>query len=75
MITLLQQAVSLRLSVPIVLTLSVAPQYLCMWSMWRVLSALLPRKVYECVDGVMYDMYQSLVVFFLEPCNNTEVIM
>lgn len=74
MITLLQQAFCLRLSVPIVLTLSVAPQYLCAWSIWRVLSTFFPRRVFEYVDEIMYDSYQTLIVFFLEPSANTELI-
>ncbi len=71
--TLLQQAISLRSSVPILLTLSVAPHYLFTWSLWRAFSWILPRKVYEYVDDKMYDVYQTMVVFFFENYAGTEV--
>ena len=71
--TILQQAVSLRSTVPIFLTVSVAPHYLFTWSLWRSLSTLLPRKVYEYVDDKMYDIYQTMVVFFFENYAGTEV--
>ena len=70
----LQQAISLRSSLPIFVTLSVAPHYLFTWSLWRALSSILPRKVYEYVDDKMYDMYQTVVVFFFENYAGTELI-
>ncbi|CAB4002606.1 1-acyl-sn-glycerol-3-phosphate acyltransferase epsilon [Paramuricea clavata] len=72
--TILQQAVSFRSTVPILLTLSVAPQYLFAWSLWRAVSSILPRKVYEYVDDKLYDTYQTMVVFFFENYAGTELI-
>ncbi|XP_028402502.1 1-acyl-sn-glycerol-3-phosphate acyltransferase epsilon-like [Dendronephthya gigantea] len=72
--TILQQAVSYRSTVPILLTVSVAPQYLFAWSIWRSLSSLLPRKVYEYIDDKLYDIYQTLVVFFFENYAGTELV-
>ena len=71
--SVLQQMVSFRSTVPIFLTLSVAPQYLFTWSLWRALSSVLPRKVYEYVDDKMYDVYQTVVVFFFENYAGTDV--
>ena len=71
--TILQHAVSLRSTVPIFLTLSVAPQYLFTWSVWRAVSSILPRRFYEYVDDKLYDTYQTMVVFFFENYAGTEV--
>ena len=71
--TILQQAVSFRSTVPIFLTLSVAPHYLFAWSLWRAVSSILPRNVYEYVDDKLYDTYQTMVVFFFENYAGTEV--
>ena len=71
--TILQQAVSFRAVVPIFLTLSVAPHYLFTWSLWRALSSILPSTVYRYVDDKMYDVYQTVVVFFFENYAGTDV--
>lgn len=73
MITLLQQAFGIRSVVPMVLTLSLAPQTLFIWSIWRAFSAFLPRRMYECVDEKLYDICQTLVVFFFETYAGTKV--
>ena len=73
MLTALGHLQLLRLVGPAAVVLGVAPQYLLAWFAWRLASLPLPRRVYECGDEFLYDMYQSLVCFFFETCTGAEV--
>ena len=77
MISVLHGIFALRSAIPLVFTLSVAPPYFCVWAIMRAVSALLPNRsmIYRHVDDMMYDVYQTVVVFFLETYAGTEVLL
>ena len=73
MLSVLCHVHSLRFAVPAAVMMGVAPQYLSMWMAWRILSSVLPRRIYNRGDEYLYDMYQSLVCFFFETYTGAEV--
>ena len=73
MLTVLCYVHSLRFAIPAAAMLGVVPQYLLTWGAWRLLSAVLPRRVYERGDEFLYSSYQSMVSFFFETYTGAEV--
>lgn len=64
---------SMRYLLPGVLLLGSAPTYMLAWTLWRVLSALLPTRLYQRVDDRLYCVYQSMVLFFFENYTGVQV--
>ena len=58
---------------PSVLLLGSAPTYLLAWTLWRVLSALMPARLYQRVDDRLYCVYQNMVLFFFENYTGVQV--
>jgi len=50
-----------------------APNYFLLWSGWRAASLLLPEWVYQYGDDHLYNLYQSMVVFFFEHATRLKV--
>jgi len=73
MITLLYHVQSLRWIVPAAFMLGTAPVYCAVWGCCRVLTSVLPSRVFKVADDTMYSLYQRLVLFFFEYCTGVEV--
>jgi len=50
-----------------------APSYFLFWAVWRGISLLLPKWMYQTGDDFFYSMYQRMVVFFFEHCTGQKV--
>jgi lysophosphatidate acyltransferase len=66
---------SLRWVAPAGFMLGTAPAYYALWGGWRVISSVLPSRVFEAGDEVLYSLYQRLVLFFFENCSGVEVVL
>uniref|UniRef100_A0A8C5MJI8 1-acylglycerol-3-phosphate O-acyltransferase 5 n=1 Tax=Leptobrachium leishanense TaxID=445787 RepID=A0A8C5MJI8_9ANUR len=66
---------SLRYVLPAALMLGTAPTYLLAWGCWRLLGALLPRGLYWRGDEHIYNVYQSMVLFFFQHYTGVQVII
>lgn len=64
---------SLRYWLPATIMLGTAPAYLLSWGVWRLLSTVLPARVYHKLDDRLYCVYQSMVLFFFENYTGVEV--
>ena len=63
---------SLRYWFPATIMLGTAPAYLLSWGVWRLMSTVLPARVYHRVDDRLYSIYQSMVLFFFENYTGVE---
>ena len=59
--------------VPFTVLLSTAPSFFAVWMPFRVVSVVLPKKVYGQADDFMWGLYQRFVLFFFEKCCPVEV--
>ncbi|XP_023684830.1 1-acyl-sn-glycerol-3-phosphate acyltransferase epsilon [Paramormyrops kingsleyae] len=75
LLSLVVHTYSLRYWLPAAVMLGTAPAYLLTWSACRLLSALLPARVYHHLDDGIYSVYQSMVLFFFENYTGVEVII
>uniref|UniRef100_A0A8C1R2Z4 Uncharacterized protein n=1 Tax=Cyprinus carpio TaxID=7962 RepID=A0A8C1R2Z4_CYPCA len=66
LLSLVVHTYSLRYWLPAAVMLGTAPAYLLSWSAWRLLSTMLPSRLYHTVDDCVYSVYQSMVLFFFE---------
>ncbi|XP_037127664.1 1-acyl-sn-glycerol-3-phosphate acyltransferase epsilon-like isoform X1 [Syngnathus acus] len=66
---------SLRYWFPATVMLGTAPVYLLFWGAWRILSTLLPVRLYHTLDDRLYCIYQSMVLFFFENYTGVEIII
>ncbi|KAF0027416.1 hypothetical protein F2P81_020157 [Scophthalmus maximus] len=66
---------SLRYWFPATVMLGTAPAYLLSWGAWRLLSTVLPARVYHRLDDRLYCVYQSMVLFFFENYTGVEVVI
>ncbi|XP_035029047.1 1-acyl-sn-glycerol-3-phosphate acyltransferase epsilon [Hippoglossus stenolepis] len=66
---------SLRYWFPATIMLGTAPAYLLSWGVWRLLSTVLPARVYHRVDDRLYSIYQSMVLFFFENYTGVEIVI
>ncbi|XP_058440838.1 1-acyl-sn-glycerol-3-phosphate acyltransferase epsilon isoform X4 [Marmota monax] len=66
LLSLVLHMYSMRYLLPSVVLLGSAPTYVLAWGVWRLLSALLPARIYQAVDDRLYWVYQSTVLFFFE---------
>ncbi|XP_056616341.1 1-acyl-sn-glycerol-3-phosphate acyltransferase epsilon [Triplophysa dalaica] len=75
LLSLVVHTYSLRYWLPAAVMLGTAPAYLLSWSAWRLLSVLLPSRLYHTVDDRAYSFYQSMVLFFFENYTGVEIII
>lgn len=73
LLSLVLHTYSMRYLLPGVLLLGSAPTYLLAWTLWRLLSALLPARLYQRVDDRLYCVYQNMVLFFFENYTGVQV--
>lgn len=64
---------SLRYWLPATVMLGTAPAYVLSWGVWRLLSSVLPARLYHKLDDRLYCVYQSMVLFFFENYTGVEV--
>ncbi|XP_066552683.1 1-acyl-sn-glycerol-3-phosphate acyltransferase epsilon [Amia ocellicauda] len=75
LLSLVVHTYSLRYWFPATVMLGTAPAYLLTWSFWRLLSAVLPTRLYHGIDDRIYSIYQSMVLFFFENYTGVEVVI
>ncbi|KAB5582048.1 hypothetical protein PHYPO_G00182690 [Pangasianodon hypophthalmus] len=75
LLSLIVHTYSLRYCIPAAVMLGTAPVYLLSWGAWRVLSTVLPARLYHTVDDHIYTIYQSMVLFFFENYTGVEIII
>lgn len=73
LLSLVVHTYSLRYWLPATIMLGTAPAYLLSWGVWRLLSTVLPARVYHKLDDRLYCIYQSMVLFFFENYTGVEV--
>lgn len=73
LLSLVVHTYSLRYWFPAAVMIGTAPAYLLSWGTWRLLSTLLPARLYHKVDDHIYTVYQSMVLFFFENYTGVEV--
>lgn len=66
---------SLRYWLPATVMLGTAPAYVLSWGVWRLLSSVLPARLYHKLDDRLYCIYQSMVLFFFENYTGVEIII
>uniref|UniRef100_A0A8C6Z001 1-acylglycerol-3-phosphate O-acyltransferase 5 n=1 Tax=Nothoprocta perdicaria TaxID=30464 RepID=A0A8C6Z001_NOTPE len=75
LLSLVLHTYSMRYLVPAAVMMGAAPTYVLAWGAWRLLSALLPARLYREVDDRLYTLYQSMVLFFFENYTGVQVII
>ncbi|KAL2083431.1 hypothetical protein ACEWY4_021204 [Coilia grayii] len=75
LLSLVVHTYSFRYWFPAAVMLGTAPAYLLSWSAWRLLSVILPHKLYHSMDDRIYSVYQSMVLFFFENYTGVEIII
>lgn len=75
LLSLVVHSYSLRYWIPAAVMLGTAPAYLLSWSAWRLMSTVLPSKLYHTMDDRLYTIYQSMVLFFFENYTGVEIII
>ncbi|XP_021025857.1 1-acyl-sn-glycerol-3-phosphate acyltransferase epsilon [Mus caroli] len=75
LLSLVLHTYSMRYLLPSVLLLGSAPTYLLAWTLWRVLSALMPARLYQRVDDRLYCVYQNMVLFFFENYTGVQILL
>ncbi|XP_069741325.1 1-acyl-sn-glycerol-3-phosphate acyltransferase epsilon isoform X2 [Narcine bancroftii] len=75
LLSLIVHTHSLRYWLPAALMMGTAPAYLLTWAAWRLLSLLLPARLYHRLDDRLYTIYQSVVLFFFETYTGVEIII
>ncbi|KAK7807369.1 hypothetical protein U0070_015590 [Myodes glareolus] len=75
LLSLVLHTYSMRYLLPGVVLLGSAPTYLLAWALWRVLSALLPARLYQRVDDRLYCVYQNMVLFFFENYTGVQILL
>lgn len=73
LLSLVLHMYSMRCVLPAAVLLGSAPTYVLAWGAWRLLSALLPARLYQAVDDRLYCVYQSMVLFFFEHYTGVQV--
>ncbi|RXM30761.1 1-acyl-sn-glycerol-3-phosphate acyltransferase epsilon [Acipenser ruthenus] len=75
LLSLVVHTYSMRYWFPAAVMLGTAPAYLLSWSSWRLLSMVLPDRLYHSVDDRVYSVYQSMILFFFENYTGVEVVI
>lgn len=73
LLSLVVHTYSLRYWLPATIMLGTAPAYLLSWGVWRLLSTVVPARLYHKLDDRLYCVYQSTVLFFFENYTGVEV--
>lgn len=73
LLSLVVHTYSLRYWLPATVMLGTAPAYLLSWGAWRLLSTVVPARLYHRLDDRLYCIYQSMVLFFFENYTGVEV--
>lgn len=73
MLTLPYYLQSMRWIVPAGFMLGSAPAFYAVWGGWRIASAILPVRIFEAGDEMLYSMYQRMVLFCFENLSGIEV--
>ena len=73
LLSLVVHTYSLRYWFPATIMLGTAPAYLLSWGAWRLLSTVLPARMYHKLDDRLYCIYQSMVLFFFENYTGVDV--
>uniref|UniRef100_A0A8D0BY06 Phospholipid/glycerol acyltransferase domain-containing protein n=1 Tax=Salvator merianae TaxID=96440 RepID=A0A8D0BY06_SALMN len=60
---------------PAAVMMGTAPTYVLAWGAWRLLSTLLPARIYHQVDDRLYTVYQSMVLFFFENYTGVQIFL
>ncbi|XP_038593512.1 1-acyl-sn-glycerol-3-phosphate acyltransferase epsilon [Micropterus salmoides] len=75
LLSLVVHTYSLRYWFPATIMLGTAPAYLLSWGAWRLLSTVLPARMYHKLDDQLYCIYQSMVLFFFENYTGVEIVI
>lgn len=75
LLSLVLHTYSMRFLLPGLVLLGSAPTYVLMWGAWRLLSALLPARLYQRVDDRLYCVYQSAVLFFFVHYTGAQILI
>ncbi|XP_058507393.1 1-acyl-sn-glycerol-3-phosphate acyltransferase epsilon [Solea solea] len=75
LLSLVVHTYSLRYWFPATVMLGTAPAYLLSWGVWRLLSTVLPARLYHGLDDRLYCIYQSMVLFFFENYTGVEIVI
>lgn len=75
LLSLVVHTYSLRYWFPATVMLGTAPAYLLSWGAWRLLSTVLPARLYHRIDDQVYSIYQSMVLFFFENYTGVEIVI
>ncbi|XP_073911396.1 1-acyl-sn-glycerol-3-phosphate acyltransferase epsilon isoform X1 [Castor canadensis] len=75
LLSLVLHSYSMRYLLPGVVLLGSAPTYVLAWGIWRLLSALLPARIYQMMDDRLYCVYQSMVLFFFENYTGVQILL
>ncbi len=74
MLSILVHTQSLRFALPTCVLVGVSPHFFFGWLSLRLATVILPRRIYERLDELAYDSYQSLVAYFFETYAGTKVL-
>ena len=66
MLTVVYLIHELRWFLPASFLLGSSTTFITGWFPWRLLTAILPSKVYHYGDDIYYSLYQRLILFFFE---------
>ncbi|XP_026879300.2 1-acyl-sn-glycerol-3-phosphate acyltransferase epsilon [Electrophorus electricus] len=75
LLSLVVHSYSMRYWFPAAVMIGTAPAYLLSWGAWRLLSTVLPARLYHKVDDQIYTVYQSMVLFFFENYTGVEIVI
>lgn len=75
MLTLCYYLRSAQWMIPAGFMLGTAPAYYSVWGTWRILSSVLPARVFESGDEFLYGLYQKLILFFFENFSGAEILL
>nr|XP_015830830.2 1-acyl-sn-glycerol-3-phosphate acyltransferase epsilon [Nothobranchius furzeri] len=75
LLSLVVHTYSLRYWFPATIMLGTAPAYVLTWLAWKLLSSVLPARLYHKLDDRLYCMYQSMVLFFFEHYTGVEIVV
>ncbi|KAM9847547.1 1-acyl-sn-glycerol-3-phosphate acyltransferase epsilon [Aulostomus maculatus] len=75
LLSLVVHTYSLRYWFPATIMLGTAPAYLLSWGVWRLLSTVVPARLYHRMDDRLYHIYQSMVLFFFENYTGVEIVI
>ncbi|XP_021432180.2 1-acyl-sn-glycerol-3-phosphate acyltransferase epsilon [Oncorhynchus mykiss] len=75
LLSLVVHTYSLRYWFPAAVMIGTAPAYILSWGACRLISAFLPSRIFRRMDDHLYNIYQSLVLFFFENYTGVEIVI